>query len=137
MEPPSAKPTVRNADVVWLENWMPMAFLNQGSVMEMSFSIAEVWDIRARAHKLQQLLKWQEEGAVVERWTENCTLCREPSRLALGRYIKEMWHNELERQNGIRQRKPDLANRWQPPAKTCFRIVGSIAMTDPSALPWM
>ncbi len=69
MGPSSAKPTVRNADVVWLENWMPTAFLNPKSVMEMSFSIAEVWDIRARAHKLQQLFKWQEESAVVERWT--------------------------------------------------------------------
>jgi hypothetical protein len=52
MGPPSAKPTVRNADVVWLENWIPIAFLNPGSVMKMSFSIAEIWDIRARAQKL-------------------------------------------------------------------------------------
>jgi hypothetical protein len=38
----------------------------------MIFFHAEVWDIRDRAQKLQQLLKWEEEGAVVERWTENC-----------------------------------------------------------------
>jgi hypothetical protein len=112
----SAKLTVRNADVVWLENWIPTAFLNPERVLEMTFSIAEVWDIRARAQKLQQFLKWQEEGAIVERWTENCLLYREPSRLALGRYIKEIWHTELERQNGIRQTKPNLANKWQPPS---------------------
>ncbi len=53
----SAEPTVRNADVVWLENWTPLACLNQGNVMKLSFSIAEVWDIRARAQKLNQLLK--------------------------------------------------------------------------------
>jgi hypothetical protein len=58
---------VRNADVVWLENWTPVACLNQENVMELSFSIAEVWDIRARAQKLNQLLRWKEEGAVVER----------------------------------------------------------------------
>jgi hypothetical protein len=113
----SAKPTVRNADVVWLENWIPMAYLNPENVMEMSFSITEVCDIRARANKLQQLLRWQEEGAVVERWTENCAMCREPSRLALERYIREMWHTELERQNAIRQIKPDLSSKWQP--QTC------------------
>ncbi len=45
----SAERTVRNADVVWLENWTPLAGLNQGNVTELSFSIAEVWDIRARA----------------------------------------------------------------------------------------
>jgi hypothetical protein len=38
----SAKPTVRNADVVWLENWIPAACLNQENVMELSLSIAEV-----------------------------------------------------------------------------------------------
>ncbi len=53
----SAEPTVRNDDVVWLENWIPAACLNQKNVMELSFSIAEVWDIRARAQKLQQLLR--------------------------------------------------------------------------------
>ncbi len=111
----SAKPTVRNDDVVWLENRTPAAYLNLENVVEISFSIAEVWDIQARAQKLQQLLKWQEEGAVVERWIENCPRCREPSRLALGRHLREMWHTELERQNTIRQRKPDLSNKWQPP----------------------
>ncbi len=94
----SAEPTVCNADVVWPENWTPTAFLNPERLLEMTFSIAEVWGIRARAQKLQQLLRWKEEGAVVERWAENCTLCREPSQLSLGRYIiKEMWYNELER----------------------------------------
>jgi hypothetical protein len=42
MGPPSAKPTVRNADVVWLENWVPTAFLNPESRMEMTFIHAEV-----------------------------------------------------------------------------------------------
>ncbi len=86
----SAEPTVRNADAVWLENWIPVACLNQENVMELFFSIAEVWDIRARAQKLNQLFRWKEEDAVVERWTENCAMCREPSRQALGRHLKEM-----------------------------------------------
>jgi hypothetical protein len=113
----SAEPTVRNADVVWLENWTPRSCLNQGDVMELAFSIAEVWDIRARAQKLNQLLKWKEEGAVVERWVENCAARKEPSRQALGIHIKEMWHAELERQNSITLNKPHLSNRWQPPLK--------------------
>ncbi len=86
-----------------------------GNVMELSFSIAEVWDIRARAQKLNQLLRWKEQGAVVERWVENCAMCREPSRQALGRHLKEMWHAELERQNAITQSKPHFSNKWQPP----------------------
>jgi hypothetical protein len=104
----------------------------------MTVSMGEVWDIRACAQKLQQLLKWQEEGAVVEHWTENFTLCRDLSRLALGIYIKEMWHNELERQIAFRQVTPiSLKNGCPPPpAQTCLRIVGSIAIMDPSAFPW-
>ncbi len=74
-------------------NWLPTAFLNPDSRMEMAFIHAEAWDKRARAHKLQQLLKWEEEGAVVERWTENCALFREPSRLALGRYMRGRYHS--------------------------------------------
>jgi hypothetical protein len=91
--------------------------------------------MRSRTRKLQQLLKWEEEGAVVERWTENCTLCREPSRLALGSYIREHWIRELERQNAIKQNKPDIAGKWQPPAQSCSRRVDSDAMKGPSALP--
>ncbi len=52
---------------------------------------------------------------MVERWTENCTLFREPSRLALGSYIREHWIRELERQNAIKQSKPDIAGKRQPP----------------------
>jgi hypothetical protein len=52
---------------------------------------------------------------VVERWTENCAMCGEPSRQALGRHLKEMWHAELERQNAIAQSKPHLSNKWKPP----------------------
>ncbi len=66
----SARATVRNADVVWLENWVLTAFLDPERRLDMTFFHAKCWDIRARACKLQQLLKWEEEGAVVERWTE-------------------------------------------------------------------
>ncbi len=62
----SARATVRNADVICLENRLPTAFLNPEMRLDMTFFHAEVWDIRARARKLQQLLKWEEEGAVVE-----------------------------------------------------------------------
>jgi hypothetical protein len=68
----SAQPTVRNADVVWLEGWRPYPFLDPEMRMEMTFYHAECWDIRARARELQQFRRWQEEGAVIERWVENC-----------------------------------------------------------------
>ncbi len=35
--------------------------------MDMTLLFAEALDIRARARMLQQLLKWEDEGAVVER----------------------------------------------------------------------
>ncbi len=40
---------------------------------------------------------------------------KEPSRLALGRYLKRHWHRELERQKDLKQSKPAFAGRWQPP----------------------
>jgi hypothetical protein len=52
---------------------------------------------------------------VVERWTDNCALFRELSRLALGRYMRGHWHRELERQNAIKLSKPDVATKWQSP----------------------
>jgi hypothetical protein len=122
--------------VVWLENWFPTPILDPKRRLDMTFFHAECWDIRARARKLQQLLKWEEEGAVVERWVENGAMVREPSRLALGRYIREYWLRELEHQNAIKQSKPGIAGQWQPPAQNCSRRVGSDAMKDPSALPW-
>ncbi len=85
----------------------------------MSFDHAEVLDNRARAQQLSHLIKWEDEGAVVERWVENCLNAkdgREPSRLALGRYLKERWFRELERQNGFKQSQPSFtAFKWQPP----------------------
>jgi hypothetical protein len=102
----SAQTTVRNADVVWLESWHPTPFLDPERRLDMTFYHAECWDIRARARKLQQLYRWQEEGAVVERWTENCETSKRPSRHALGRYIKEYWIRELERQNAIKPNQP-------------------------------
>ncbi len=94
----STQTTVRNTDVVWLESWNPIPFLDPDKRLGMTFYYAECWDIRARARKLQQLYKWQEEGAVVERWAETCASAREPSsRQALGRYIKEFWIRGLER----------------------------------------
>jgi hypothetical protein len=83
--------------------------------LNMTFYHAECWDIRARARKLQQLSKWQEESAVVERWVANCASAREPSRLALGRYIREHWLRELKSQNATMQSKPGIADQWQPP----------------------
>ena len=85
----SAQPTVRNADVVWLEGWRPIPILDPEMRLELTFYHAECWDIRARARELQQFRRWQEEGAVVERWVENCASAREPSRQALGLYLKE------------------------------------------------
>jgi hypothetical protein len=42
----------------------------------MTFLHAEVLDIRARARarQLSKLLNWEEEGAVVDRWIENCSM---------------------------------------------------------------
>jgi hypothetical protein len=133
----SAQTTVRsNADVVWLENWYPTPFLDPKWRFVMTFYHAEFWDIRARARKLQQLYKWQEKGAVVERWVENCASAREPSRLALRKYIREYWLRELERQNAIKPNKPGIADQWQPPAQNYSKKVGSAATKDPSASPW-
>ncbi len=113
----SAQTTVRNADVVWLEGWRPIRFLDPEMRLDMTFYHVECWDIRARARELQQFHRWQEEGAVVERWVENCASVREPSRQALGKYIKEHWNIELERQNSIKPTMPGLADQWQPPPR--------------------
>jgi hypothetical protein len=106
----SARTTLRNADVVWLENWNPSVYIGPFSRVEMmTFDHAEVLDIHARARTLQQLIRWEDEGAVVERWIENSLSAkdgREPSRLALGRYLKGRWSRELERQDGLRHSKP-------------------------------
>jgi hypothetical protein len=37
------------------------------------------------------------------------------SRLALGRYRKQLWQRELERQKALRQTKPAFVYKWQPP----------------------
>jgi hypothetical protein len=81
----------------------------------MTFLHAEVLGIRARAQQLGKLLSWEEEGAVVERWFENCSMLKEPSRLALGRYIKQIWQRELERQRALKQSKPAFVYKWQLP----------------------
>jgi hypothetical protein len=94
---------------VWLENWFPTPILDPKRRLDMTFFHAECWDIRARARKLQQHLKWEEKGAVFERWVETCAMVREPSRLALGRYIRKYWLRELERQKAIKQSKPGIA----------------------------
>jgi hypothetical protein len=77
-------------------------------------------DNRARAQQLSQLIKWEDEGAIiVERWMENCLNARdgsEPSRRALGKFLKESWSKELKRQNGVKQNiAPFTASKWQPP----------------------
>ncbi len=81
----------------------------------MTFLHSEVLDIRARARKLSKLLNWEEEGTVVDHWIENCSMQKEPSRLALGRYLKRIWRPELERQKALKQSKPAFAYKWQPP----------------------
>ncbi len=45
----SASATLRNADVVWLKNWVPSVFIGPVPRAEMSFDHAEVLDNRARA----------------------------------------------------------------------------------------
>jgi hypothetical protein len=72
-------------------------------------------DIRARARQLNKLLNWEEEGTVVDHWIENFSMQKEPSRLALGRYLKRIWQRKLEKQKAIGQSKPAFAYKWQPP----------------------
>jgi hypothetical protein len=60
----SASATLRNADVVWLENWVPSVFIGPAPRVQMSFGHAEVLDNRARAQQLSQLIKWEDEGAI-------------------------------------------------------------------------
>jgi hypothetical protein len=76
---------------------------------------AEVLDIRSRAKQLGKLLSMDEEGAVVEHWIKNRSMQKKPSRLALSRYLKQLWQRELERQKVFRQAKPAFAFKWQPP----------------------
>ncbi len=83
---PSTSNEQRNADVVWLEGWHPHARIHPDDRLRMTFLHAEVLDIRA-AQQLDKLLSLEEEGAVVEHWIENCSMLKEPSRLALGQYI--------------------------------------------------
>jgi hypothetical protein len=83
--------------------------------MKMTFLHSEVLDIRARARQLSKLLNWEEEGRVVDHWIENCSVQKELSRLALGRYLKRIWQPELERQKALKQSKPAFAYKWQPP----------------------
>jgi hypothetical protein len=115
----SASATLRNADVVWLKNWVPSVFIGPVPRVEMSFEHAEVLDNRARAQQLSQLIKWEDEGAIVERWIENCLNAREgnePSRRAFGKFLKESWSEEFKRQNGAKQNMaPFTASKWQPP----------------------
>ncbi len=80
----SASNEQRNADVVWLEGWYPHAHLYPQDRLRMTFLHSEVLDIRARARQLSKLLNWEEKGAVVDHWIENCSMHKEPSRLALG-----------------------------------------------------
>ncbi len=102
----------RNADVVWLERWIPHAHIKPDDRLRMTFLHAEVLDIRARAQQLGKLLSMDEEGAVVEHWIENCSMQKEPLRLALGRYLKQLWQRELERQKALRQFKPAFVYKW-------------------------
>jgi hypothetical protein len=62
----SASSEQRNADVVWLERWLPHAHINSDDRLRMTFLHAEVLGVRARAQQLGKLLSWEEEGAVVE-----------------------------------------------------------------------
>jgi hypothetical protein len=111
----SASNEQRNADVVWLEGWHPHAHIHPDDGLRMTFLHAEVLDIRARAQQLGKLLSWEEESAVVERWIENCSMLKDPSRLALGRYIKTIRQRELERQRALKHSKPTLVYKWQSP----------------------
>jgi hypothetical protein len=89
-----------------------------------TFLHAEVLDIRARARQLSKLLNWEEEGAVVDHWIENCSMHKEPSRLALDRYLKRFWQRELEWQRAIKHSKPAMANKWQPPGPELLTRAG-------------
>jgi hypothetical protein len=81
----SASSEQNNADVVWLERRTPLAHIKPDDRLRMTFLHAEVLDIRARAQQLGKSM--DEEGAVVEHWIENCSMQKEPSRLALDRYL--------------------------------------------------
>ncbi len=112
----------RNADVVWLEGWCPHAHLHPQDRLRMTFLHSEVLDIRARARQLNELLTWEEEGKVVDHWIENCSMHKEPSRLALGRYLKRIWQREFERQRALKQSRPTVVYRWQPPGPELHEV---------------
>ncbi len=104
--------------MVLLKSWTPTVYV--GSVVSVSttFAHAEVLDIRARARTLTHLQKWKDEGAVVERWVENCLANRDgrnSSLLAVGRYLKRHWSEELERQEALKKTKPSFFYSRQLP----------------------
>jgi hypothetical protein len=98
----SASSEQRNADVVWLEGWCPHAHLFPQDRLRMTFLHLEVLDIRARARQL-------------DHWIENCSMHKEPSWLALGRYLKRIWQRELEGKRALKQSRPTVVCKWQPP----------------------
>jgi hypothetical protein len=51
----SARTTLRNEDLVWLENWIPSVYIGPVPRVEMTFDHAEVLNIRERARTLQHL----------------------------------------------------------------------------------
>ncbi len=61
----SASNEQNNADVVWLERWIPLAHIKPDDRLRMTFLHAEVLDILARSQQLDKLLSMDEEGAVV------------------------------------------------------------------------
>jgi hypothetical protein len=55
----SASSEQNNADVVWLERWIPLAHIKPDDRLRMTFLHAEVLDIRARAQQLGKLLSME------------------------------------------------------------------------------
>ncbi len=123
--------------MVWLERWTPLAHIKPDDRLRMTFLHAEVLDIRARAQQLGKLLSLEEEGAVVEHWIENCSMQKEPSRLALGRYLKQLWQRELERQKAIKQSSLTLLTNGSRLVQTYLTLTGSVVMRDLWALRCM
>jgi hypothetical protein len=99
----------------------------------MTFLHSKVLDIRARARQLNKLLNWEEE----EPLDQNCSMQKEPLRLALGGYLKRIWQQELERQKAIKPISLPLRTNGSHPGRSCTKGIESGATRDLYGLPWM
>jgi hypothetical protein len=89
-----------NPDAARLEEWEPQAYLVATYSMPMALDHSVIADLRQRARESGQLIQWQEEGNIVERWAKRCEAAGSSDlvRGDMGRLLSALWAEELKRQ---------------------------------------